>query len=348
MKKIFLTIVFTILFTLFAFNISNANNNVQTAENINLEETKNHLFTSNEYEYYYRFVPKETGYYEVSVFNFVEDSTYIAVTDSKGNEMAFEGWNQYYNDCTAIALLNKNETYYFEIDLYTDYDVNAKVMVANHKHVVDVEKEKSYVDENEDYYNYAGFVEEKCLRCDYDRYTSIPQVKSIKLKNTSYTYTGKVQKPEVVVTDSKGKTIASSNYTVTYLNNNSRNVGRYTVSIIFKDNYEGRKTLTYDIKPKGTKLSKLKKASKAFIAKWNKQKTKTTGYQIQYSTNSKFKRGNKTITISKNKTTSKKVKSLKKNKKYYVRIRTYKTVKVNGKNVKIYSNWSKSKNVKIK
>ena len=172
--------------------------------------------------------------------------------------------------------------------------------------------------------------------------------KTIKLKTTNYTYNGKARKPGVVVTDSNGKTIASSNYMVTYSNKNSKKVGRYTVTITFKGNYTGTKTLTYDIKPKGASLKNLTKASKAFTAKWNKQKTQTTGYQIQYSTNRKFKSGNKTITISKNKITSKKVKNLKKNKKYYVRIRTYKMVKVNGKNVKIYSDWSKSKNVTTK
>ena len=70
----------------------------------------------------------------------------------------------------------------------------------------------------------------------------------------------------------------------------------------------------------------------------------TTGYQIQYSTSSKFKSGNKTITISKNKATSKTIKKLKARKKYYVRIRTYKIVK----GVKYYSTWSKTKSIKTK
>ena len=52
----------------------------------------------------------------------------------------------------------------------------------------------------------------------------------------------------------------------------------------------------------------------------------------------------KTVNIKKNKTTSNTVKKLKAKKKYYVRIRTYKTV--SGK--KIYSDWSKSKNVTTK
>ena len=71
-----------------------------------------------------------------------------------------------------------------------------------------------------------------------------------------------------------------------------------------------------------------------------KKKSGITGYQIQYSTNSKFKKGNKSIKIKNAKTGSKKITKLKSNKKYYVRIRTYKGKK--------YSKWSKKKNIIIK
>ena len=73
----------------------------------------------------------------------------------------------------------------------------------------------------------------------------------------------------------------------------------------------------------------------------------TTGYEIQYSTSSKFKEA-KTVAVTKNKTISKTITKLTSKKKYYVRIRTYKSVKVSGKTTKIYSDWSKVKSVKIK
>ncbi|MBR1763701.1 MAG: fibronectin type III domain-containing protein, partial [Eubacterium sp.] len=81
-----------------------------------------------------------------------------------------------------------------------------------------------------------------------------------------------------------------------------------------------------------------------FTAKWSKQATQTTGYQIQYATNSKFTKNKKTVTVKGTKTTSKTVSKLKAKKKYYVRVRTYKTV--NGK--KYYSGWSKAKTVTTK
>ncbi|MBR4241059.1 MAG: fibronectin type III domain-containing protein, partial [Eubacterium sp.] len=90
-------------------------------------------------------------------------------------------------------------------------------------------------------------------------------------------------------------------------------------------------------------LSKVTAGSKQFKASWKSVKS-IDGYQIQYSTSSSFKSGNKTVTVKGYKSTSKTVKSLKAKKKYYVRIRAYKTI--NGK--KQYSSWSKSKTVTTK
>ncbi len=101
-------------------------------------------------------------------------------------------------------------------------------------------------------------------------------------------------------------------------------------------------------KQKNAKIRKLTKAKKSFKATWKKV-SGVTGYQVQYSTTKKFtKKTTKSVTIKKNKTTSKTVKKLKAKKKYYIRIRTYKNVKLNGKTVKVYSTWSKAKTVKTK
>ena len=101
------------------------------------------------------------------------------------------------------------------------------------------------------------------------------------------------------------------------------------------------------ITPKKTSVNgKIAAKSRGFTVKWKKVSKGITGYQIQYSTSKKFT--NKTTkTVSKSKT-SLKVKKLKANKKYYVRVRTYKTYNINGENVKVYSGWSKVKTVKTK
>ncbi|MDE6412954.1 MAG: fibronectin type III domain-containing protein, partial [Eubacterium sp.] len=186
-----------------------------------------------------------------------------------------------------------------------------------------------------------GSIVKKCTICSATTKTTIYYPKTITLSKTSYVYNGKAQNPSVTVKDSKGKKIAASNYTVKYINN--KNVGKATVTITFKGNYSGTVKKTFTIKPKTTTLSSVTAKSKGFTAKWKKEATQTTGYQIQYSTSSKFSSA-KTVTVSKNSTTSKAVSKLKAKKKYYVRIRTYKIV---GK-TKIYSDWSKSKAVTTK
>ena len=98
-------------------------------------------------------------------------------------------------------------------------------------------------------------------------------------------------------------------------------------------------TVTFAASIPTTTITSVKAQSKAFTVKW-KKKSGITGYQIQYSTNSKFKKGNKSIKIKNVKTVSKKITKLKVAKKYYVRIRTYKGKK--------YSKWSKKKNIIIK
>ena len=167
----------------------------------------------------------------------------------------------------------------------------------------------------------------------------------IKSSVTSVTYTGKAQQPTVVITDTTGQTVDSSNYTLTYSNN--KNVGQAAVTATGIGNYTGTLTAVFNIVPKGTNLSKVIAKKKSFLAKWKKQSAQTSGYELQYATNAKFK-GAKIKTVKKNKTTSIAVKKLKSKKKYYVRVRTYKTVKINGKSTKLYSNWSKAKKVKVK
>ena len=96
-------------------------------------------------------------------------------------------------------------------------------------------------------------------------------------------------------------------------------------------------TVTFAASMPTTTITSIKAQNKAFTVKW-KKKSSITGYQIQYSTNSKFKKGNKSIKIKNAKTISKKITKLKAAKKYYVRIRTYKGKK--------YSKWSKVKSIK--
>ena len=195
-----------------------------------------------------------------------------------------------------------------------------------------------------------GSITETCSKCGSEKdKTTIYAVKTLKLSKTSYVYNGKNQKPSITVKDSAGKTLSmQKDYTVTYPKA-VKNVGIYTVKIKFNSNYKGTVIRTYTIIPKGTSISKITPKKKSFVVTWKKQAKQTTGYEVAYAPNAKFAKKNTTIlNVAKSKTTAKPKKALKAKKKYYLRIRTYKTIKQSGKTQKIYSKWSKTKSVTTK
>ena len=93
-----------------------------------------------------------------------------------------------------------------------------------------------------------GVIKKKCSVCSMTSSTTIYKPKTFKLSKTVYTYDGKYKKPSVTIKDTKGKTIAKSNYDVSYSSN--KKVGTAKVIIKFKNNYKGSKTLTFKIKRK--------------------------------------------------------------------------------------------------
>lgn len=104
------------------------------------------------------------------------------------------------------------------------------------------------------------------------------------------------------------------------------------------------KKITVTVKPKKQKVSSVKSTkAKTITVKWAKD-TKATGYVLQYSTDKNFKKGVKTVTISNNKTTSKKISKLKSEKKYYVRVCSYKKASES----KLQGNYSAVKSVTVK
>ena len=138
-----------------------------------------------------------------------------------------------------------------------------------------------------------------------------------------------------VKVDKKGKVTIAKNF-----------VGKATITVTAsatKTYQETTKKVTVTVNPAKVKLTGVKNyKGKKLKASWKKN-TKGTGYQVQYSTSSKFKSA-KTVTVKGYKSTSKTITKLTKNKKYYVRVRTYKTV---GK-VNYYSGWSNVKSITIK
>lgn len=161
------------------------------------------------------------------------------------------------------------------------------------------------------------------------------------LSASTYTYSGEYKRPAVKVENPDVTLVKDKDYTVSYSDN--KYVGTAKVTIKGIGNYEGEIVKTFKINPSKVTLSKVTKtASGKFKATWKKHSTQTTGFQVRYSTSSSFKTY-KTVTVSGKSAVSKTVSKLKKGKKYYVKVRAYKTV--NG--TKYYGSWSARKYVRV-
>lgn len=140
--------------------------------------------------------------------------------------------------------------------------------------------------------------------------------------------TYKTGNKKVATVNSKGKVTVKATITVT-----AKATSTYSKCV--------KKITVYGV-PKKPEMKKLTAGKKKFTVQWKKDK-KADGYQVQYSTDKKFKKNVKSVNVSK-KNTKATVKKLKKRKTYRVRVRSYK--KINGK--KYYSGWGKVKSVKVR
>ena len=117
-----------------------------------------------------------------------------------------------------------------------------------------------------------GNIAKKCSVCGkVASKTTIKYAKTFTLSSTSYTYNGYEKKPAVTVKDSSGKTISSSNYTVSY-SSGRKNAGEYKVTVKMKGNYSGTKTLTFKIKPIDISKCSVKLSATSFTYDGNAKK----------------------------------------------------------------------------
>ena len=211
-------------------------------------------------------------------------------------------------DKTTVSKLSANKTYYVRVRSYTN--VNGKVY-------------------------YGAWSDVKSIKTANNDITKAT-VSGISTK----AFTGKAITQNVTV--KVGNTVLKNgtDYTVSYSNN--KKVGKATVKITGKGKYGGVITKTFKINPAKQEIQKLTAKSKAFFVDWA-QKGSATGYEIQYATNSKFTSAKK-VTITNKNTDTKTISKLSGKKKYYVRVRSYTTVK----GTKYYGAWSASKSVTTK
>ena len=237
--------------------------------------------------------------------------------DSKGNAISSSNYNVRYSNANSAALGTYNVTVDFKGN-YTGKSITRA-------------------------YTIAKIPAKKC---------------KVSLSSTSYTYNKKSKKPSVTVKYGKTTLKNKKDYTVSY-SKGRKNAGIYFATVKFKGYYEGTTKKSFQIRPNGTKIDKITAGNKKLTIKVKKQSKQISGYQIQYSNKKSFKKNInnpnikvKKITFGKSKNNSKKRTKTAKNlfgkETYYVRARTYKEVKVDGKKKKVYSKWSKAKKITTK
>lgn len=134
--------------------------------------------------------------------------------------------------------------------------------------------------------------------------------------------------------------LRGTEYTVSYSNN--KDIGTGTIQVQFSGKLSGCISTDFEIVPKGTTIRGITTGDKSVCIKFNKQTAQSSGYQIEYSTNSDFQ--DSSLVNVQNGKSQVVVNSLKSDTVYYAHIRTYKSVQ----GVKYYSAWSKSKKFKTK
>lgn len=271
----------------------------------------------------YGFIPEKTGEYilNLSDYSLINDVVYFIKENKAGRIVGI-----YYNKSTAISL-EKGEALWIGVmnDNYSGKSAVGLEIGVSCNHAKTEIKTTDATCKNE------GRKEEVCASCGKVMKTEI-------LPKSAHSF--KKDNPKCIICG-----VANPNYTPT----------QNEVTDVPNTIQDGNVTYTLNkdgeyvaAKAKKSAIKKLYKMKKGFKVKWKKV-ANVKGYQIQYSTNNKFtKKATKIKTYKGNKKFTKTIKKLKSNKKYYVRVRTYKVATIDGKSIKLYSRWSKAKRIKIK
>lgn len=321
----------------FAESGNGTNNTIYTANPIAMQTTYQGQIAENDSKDFYKFTVASSGKTVVTVNAGIYE-VYFKIYDSAGKEK----WstNQLWNRTTQKIDFSKEVeleagAYYFVIERYSHYTGNYSFSLSAHVHSYTDTVTKATTSSN-------GKIVRKCACGAEGETLTIYRPSDASLSPSSYTYDGKAKRPSITVWGSDGNVISPANYTLTY-GSGRKKVGSYSVKISFRGNYSGTMWKYFYIYPKKTRIKKLTAKSKGFSVKVDKKTKQVSGYQIQYSTNKRFKNA-KSKYLSGNSKVSVTCSGLKAKKKYYVRVRTYK--KVGGS--RYYSGWSNVKTIVTK
>lgn len=347
MKRLFCILLCVVMMLVSLSPVTVFANSFETAQEMSLGEVADAEVARTDdttKNYWTSFRCEKTEYYTITVrCSSLRDNMVVEVYDAGKKLIESSVNNTGAQEFGYTFFLTEGNTYFFK---YFIYDGTADISVSINAHTHSFTKfdlAPSIADDDAER-RLDGFARFTCPECKSSYYAYIiPAPASVKLSGSTV-YTGAELTPVVTVYDYTGKLIPQSEYYLAYEKN--MNTGKAFVTVTFTGElYQGELTKSFIIKPKKQNLSSLKSTkSKQMSVVWKKDTT-VSGYELLYSTSSKFSKSKtKTVTITKNSTTSKTIKALTANKKYYVKLRAYKTVD----GVKQYGSYSAVKSVKIK
>lgn len=271
-----------------------------------------------------------------------DGAIYVTVYDAAQNIINFSSNGISATAFSTVSYLYAGQSYYFCVE--TDgalCTLDAVLNIHNHSYL-NMQQVKAVGDDTPEI-RQDGFTRFVCEGCGayYDSATYF-YPSEVVLSQEKFTYDGSEKYPDVTVYDRAGAIISPSEYSVSYEDNVLP--GKAFVTVTFNSQiYDGELTKSFTVIPKKQTLTYLKsKKSKSITVKWSKDNT-ASGYELQYSTSPKFyKSKTVTVNVAKIGAVSKTVSNLKSKKKYYVRVRSYKTVN----SVKYYGAWSEKQYVK--
>lgn len=302
-----------------------------------------------------KFIAPKTEYYEFVISSVPKNGSVMSMVIAENeNEDCHSGKStakaapagEKNKPFIVSAKLTKGHTYYVLIDGNKCGAYTSNVSVRVHHHKLDKPYDyPAYADSDVDYYEDGGKWQ-PCLYCGIEKTVERYYApKTIELSTYACYYRGTARVPKVKVKDRKGNVISASDYKVTCKNNVKP--GKATVTVTFKSKkYSGTMTDYFIIKPNSMNAPKVSSPkSKQLKVKWVRNGN-VSGYYVQYSTSPKFPSGSSTkgVFIGKNTIGTTTVSKLKSGKKYYVRMRAFKTV--DGKNY--HGTWSKVSSVTVK
>lgn len=125
-----------------------------------------------------------------------------------------------------------------------------------------------------------GRIVQTCKRCGKTiEKETISRIQSVKLEKARYTFDGKRKTPAVIVKDKAGNTLkVKRDYTVSY-EKGRKKIGVYTVTVTFRRNYTGEKTLRLQIVPRKPTGLDAAQSTTAVTLSWQKV-SGATGYAV--------------------------------------------------------------------